>query len=384
MRLVAKKEFSDKRIRMLFSRLFHYAACAAFITLAGCQHAPGPAPFETILAPSTAAHPRQTEGDIVVLKDGTLLAAWSDFTGGRRDEAAAHISARTSRDSGQTWSDPFVLQENIGQNNVMSVSFLRTHNGDILFFFLVKNSLSDLKVVVRRSTDEAKTWGAPVTITPDPGYHIMNNARVIQLKTGRILCPISFCPDIGQKGSHLVTFICYSDDNGRTWKKGKGMADVPKRGAMEPGLIELKNGTVLQLIRTDLGQIWQSTSADGGDRWSPAEPFGIVAPQSPCTVARLPGTGELVLFYNPSIERGISGMNSRTPLVCSLSQDEGKTWSKPKTVESSLDFTYAYTSVTFFKGSALLTYWHCPVGQSNYSLKFKRLPLRWLRNTALP
>ncbi len=56
----------------------------------------------------------------------------------------------------RSWSKPIVLQENLGQANVMSVSLLRTANRDILFFYLVKNSLSDLSstFVVRRMKRE--------------------------------------------------------------------------------------------------------------------------------------------------------------------------------------------------------------------------------------
>jgi len=373
---------------MSFQKIFRCTVCALLFAVAGCDDFRVRPParaistteiVETILAPATATHPRQSEGDVVVLKNGTLLAAWSDFTGGRADEATGQISAATSRDGGRTWCAPFILQENIGKQNVMSVSFLRAQSGEILFFFLVKNSAADLKVFLRRSHDEGKTWSALVVVTPESGYFIMNNARTVQLKSGRILCPISFCEDIGKRNSHLQNIVYFSDDDGRSWKRSQGIVDVAKRGAMEPGLVELKNGNVLQIIRTQLGQIWFSISADGGNSWSPAAPFGIVAPESPSTITRLPDRGELLLIYNPSIAQGISGMNSRTPLACALSRDEGKTWSQPKLIEANADFTYAYTSVTFQKNRAVLTYYLARKGDDQLSLKFKSIPLDWFR-----
>jgi sialidase-1 len=330
--------------------------------------------FETMLAPATATHPRQSEGDIIVLKDGTLLAAWTDFSGGGQDHSSAVISAAKSKDEGRTWSAPFVLQENIGKQNVMSVSFLRLRSGEILFFFLVKNSATDLKVTMRRSLDGAKTWTEPMIVTPGPGYHIMNNARVIQLKSGRILCPISFDDDISKRRWNLRNFIYFSDDNGRTWRRSKDIVECEKRGAMEPGLVELKNGNVLQIIRTELGQIWHSISPDGGDRWSKSAPYGIVSPESPSTVARMPD-GKLLLIYNPAL--GANQMKARTPLVASWSGDEGKTWSIPKVIEASADSTYAYTSITFHRNRALLTYYFAPIGTNKMSLKFKSIPLNW-------
>ena len=332
--------------------------------------------IETMLAPATATHPRQSEGDVLVLEDGSLLAAWTDFSGGRNDHSSAVISAAKSTDGGSTWGAPFVLQENIGKQNVMSVSFLRLRSGGILFFFLQKNSGSDLKVLMRRSRDQGRTWSEPMIVTPGPGYHIMNNARVIQLKSGRILCPISFGEDISKRQWNLRTFIYFSDDEGQTWRRSKDIVECEKRGAMEPGLIELKNGDVLQIIRTELGQIYFSISKDGGNTWSKAAPSGIVSAESPSTIARTL-SGELLLIYNPNL--GANHMIARTPLVASISRDEGKTWSKPKVIEASADSTYAYTSVTFHRGRALLTYYFAPNGTKQLSLKFKSIPLKWFR-----
>lgn len=311
-----------------------------------------------------------------MLKDGTLLAAWSDFSGGPADHAQAEISAARSVDGGRTWSTPFVLQENIGKQNVMSVSFLRARSGDILFFFLEKNSSSDLKLLVRRSRDETRSWSAPLVVTPGPGYHIMNNARAIQLKSGRILCPISFCEDIGGREYRLRNFIYFSDDDGRTWDRSADVVECAKRGAMEPGLVELKNRTVLQIIRTQLGEIWFSLSPDGGNKWSPAAPFGIESPESPSTVSRMPD-GKLLLIYNPDNKTGMNHMNARTPLAGAISSDEGKTWSRPKIIEGSAEATYAYVSVTYLRNRVLLTYYFAPNGTKQLSLKFKSIPLDW-------
>lgn len=352
--------------------------CAVFL-LPGCvmfdgKDKTGPQEIiETTLAADSATHPRQSEGDILVLKDGTLLAAWSDFTGGPDDHATANISAAKSKDGGRTWSAPFLLQENVGRNNVMSVSLLRTRSGEILFFFLVKNSNTDLKLAVRRSTDEARSWGEPLVITREPGYHIMNNARAIQLKSGRILCPISSSADIGTRQEPLRNFIYFSDDNGRSWQRSADTIECPKRGAMEPGLVELKDGTLLQIIRTQMGQIWFSLSTDRGNKWTQPGPLGVVSPESPSTIGRLPGRGELILIYNPSVK-------ARTPLVAALSRDEGKTWSAPKIIEASADATYAYTSLTFRGDRALLTYYVAPNHTNRLALKFKSIPLSWFRS----
>jgi len=335
--------------------------------------------ISAVIAQATDNNPRNSEGDIVVLQDGTLLVAWSDFYQGNRDDSPARISAAKSIDGGQTWGPRFTLQQNAGVQNVMSVSFLSSQSGDLLFFYLMKNSRRDLDVLMRRSLNEGKTWSDPVLVTPDPGYHVMNNARVVQLKSGRILCPISFTDEVWTKKEHFRNVIYYSDDIGKTWSRGEGTVNCPKRGAMEPGLVELKDGRVLQIIRTQMGQIWHAYSSDQGDTWTEAKSFSISSPEAPATIARIPGSKEMLLVYNPTVLTGVSHNGPRTPLVASLSLDEGSTWSKPGVIESDLNATYSYPSVTFHEDRVLLTYYVAPNGSHRLSLKVKSIPLTWFR-----
>jgi hypothetical protein len=60
-----------------------------------------------------------------------------------------------------------------------------------------------------------------------------------------------------------------------------------------------------------------------------------------------------------------------------VSRDEGRTWSKPKLIEPDPNTTYAYTSITFHQGRALLTYYHWPSNGKQLSLKFKSIPFEW-------
>jgi sialidase-1 len=341
--------------------------------------------IESFIAPATAENLRNTEADVLVRRDGSLFVAWSDFYAGSRDDAPARISAATSRDGGRTWSSRFTLQENSGQANVMSASLLRSRSGDVLFFYLQKNSLQDLKVFVRRSVDDAQTWSAPVLVTPEAGYHVMNNARVIQLRSGRLLAPVASTKQVWTKNDDFRTVVYLSDDDGRTWRRGRTLLTAPKRGAMEPGLIEMKDGRVMQIIRTQTGFIWRSFSSDGGDTWTEAAPWDIESPESPATLVAAPGSGDWLLIWNPIVQWGnpaktVLGANHggpRTPLAAMTSHDEGRTWGPRRNVESDPKVTYAYTSVTFHEGRALLTYYHFPVGGKQLALKFKSVPLAW-------
>lgn len=344
--------------------------------------------IESFIARATDGNPRHTEADILVRRDGSLLVAWSDFYAGSRDDAPARISAAVSNDGGRTWQARATLQENTGGANVMSVSFVRSRTGDVLFFYLQKNSLTDLKAYVRRSTDDAFTWGEPVLVTADPGYHVMNNARVIQLRSGRLLAPVASTKQVGTKTDDFRTSVYLSDDDGRTWRRSRTLLSAPKRGAMEPGLVELKDGRVMQIIRTQTGFIWRSFSSDGGETWTDASPWDIESPESPATLAVTPG-GDWLLVWNPKVvwsnpEKTVLGANhggARTPLASMVSADEGRTWSRPRNLEGNPESTFAYTSVTFHDGRALLTYYDFPKGGKLLSLKFKSVPLAWFRTS---
>ncbi len=343
--------------------------------------------IETVIAPASKQSPRNSEGDIVLLKDGSLLAAWTEFTGGARDDSAARISAKRSRDGGRTWGKRYTLRENTGRQNVMSVSFLRLNNGELLLFYLEKHSTSDLDCLVVRSNDEGQTWSDPVLITRDDGYFVMNNARVVQLSSGRIVAPCSYTPEVWKKGNVFKTVCFFSDDGGRTWARGQGECECPRRGAMEPGLIEKKDGTVLQYIRTQTGRQWFAESSDGCNTWSKAKPWTVISPEAPATVAPLPNNQGWLLVHNPTVDPKQGHGGARTPLVAAISHDEGQTWSAPKEIESNRDDTYAYVSIDVHNQRALLTYYvfhgkNDPQRAGWLSWKFQSIPLDWFPRPA--
>jgi sialidase-1 len=347
--------------------------CVIVLCLALCAGLRAEEGFVVELAPPAADNPRNTEGDIAVLGDGRLLAIWSGFRGGSRDDSTATIVAARSADGGRTWERPWTLQENTGDQNVMSASLLRSKTSrDLLFFYGEKNSTKDLHFWVRRSRDDGATWGEAAIVNPEPGYYVMNNARVIQLSSGRLLAPMAWSPEVFAPGTAFKTTVYFSDDDGRTWRRSSPDLEAPKRGAMEPGLVELSDGRLLQIIRTQTGKIWHSYSSDRGETWSEAKPWTMTSPESPATITRL-ADGRLALFWNPVFVEGAGHGGARTPLVAAVSSDDGRTWSEPRRLEHEEGASFAYLSATQQGDRLLLTYW---VGRgAQYGLRFRSLPL---------
>ena len=214
-------------------------------------------------------------------------------------------------------------------------------------------------------------------MTDAPGYHVMNNARVVQLDTGRLIAPISFSTDC-RKDGHYRVFCYVSDDDGETWRKGDGELDLPKRGAMEPGIVQLKDGTLSMIIRTQLGAVYRSHSADDGLSWSEPEPMTLQAPEAPATIARIPSTGDLLMVWNNTYAAGTNHSGKRTPLTTAVSRDEGQSWEHIRDIETDEERTFAYTSITFVRENVLLTYYSREESTGLISLKLKALSVQWL------
>ena len=335
---------------------------------------------------ATEKNPRYSEGSILILRDGRLLYTTTEFEGSGSDFAKARIIGVESADEGRTWSSPRVLQENVGKQNVMSVTLRRLapgalFDGPIGLFYLVKNSPSDLHVYLRVSHDEGQTFGPAVRVTTEPGYHVLDNDRVTVLSTGRLVVPVATTRDVEREFKFVSS--CYlSDDQGKTWRHGAGPVSYPRRGAMEPEVLELKSGRLLMQIRTNTGEIVVSESGDGGNTWSEARPLGIRAPESPATLRRIPSTGDLLLIWNDSHRGNDLKTEKRTPLTAAISRDEGKTWSAPRDLETDAQSSYAYTSVTFHKGRALLTYYVGDGKTGRISSRFRSVPIAWFYDSS--
>ncbi|UCH36568.1 MAG: exo-alpha-sialidase [Armatimonadota bacterium] len=240
-------------------------------------------PKSQLVVPSTPEHARNGEADIIQLKNGDLLLGYGRWDRDGDDFGRAEVWSKTSRDGGKTWGDDRVLVPNEGKVTTFEVGFLRLPDGDILMSYCVKDSREDCSVCFRRSSDDGQTWTDRFKYRVPPeysAYTAINNDRLVQLTGGRILLPVY---DGWARGRILLSFVLYSDDNGKTWRKS---ADVDIRdiapddtwGAGEPAVVELKDGRVMMIIRTNLGIIAKAYSSDQGATWSKPQPIpGMVS-----------------------------------------------------------------------------------------------------------
>ncbi len=331
--------------------------------------------------PADAASPRWSEGSIAHRADGSLLYATTQFLGSGSDFATARIVARVSRDQGRIWDTLRVLQENVGKRNVMSVTLryledpLRP-NAKLGMFYLVKNAKDDLHVFLRISSDDGRSFGPPRQVTSGSGYFVLNNDRVLRLRSGRLLVPTSWTSDVGRV-NHFQVRIWYSDDQGATWNESASRLDYPRRGAMEPDVVQLEDGSLLMIVRTQLGHIATSRSQDRGETWTDLQPSAVVSPEAPATVRSIPSTGDLLLIWNNRHEKGAGHGGKRTPLVAAVSRNGGRSWSRPRVLEPDPRHTYAYTSLIFAKGRAVMSYYVRDEATGRIASRFRSVPIAW-------
>ena len=319
-----------------------------------------------MVVPADPASPRHDSASIVERGDGSLLMAWMAHTGGDligNDHAPCDVAAMTSADGGFTWSARRLLVRNqAGDVNIHFPCLLRLPGGEILLYYQRRHALAPgarqtSTAFLCVSHDEGESFGEPWPHT------VIRNSTLsadvlVPLASGRIVLPATDMSGAWGTTDHLVAGCCFSDDGGRSWQASTRWADLPLRGAMEPHIVELSSGELLMYLRTQLGAVFQSRSADAGETWSTPQTTGLRAPESMPTLARIPGTGDLLLVWNDApYQPDFDHSGKRTPLTVAVSRDEGQTWEARKDIETDPGWEYTNPSVHFTAaGGVIITY----------------------------
>ena len=223
---------------------------------------------------------------------------------------------------------------------------------------------------------------------------MVNNDRVVQLKSGRIIVPAAYhrrkgedIHDMKNFDSRATAIYFISENNGETWRESKSWWTLPvasASGLQEPGIIELNDGRLFSWARTDQGCQYGMWSFDGGDTWSPPQPTQFRSPCSPLSMKRFPNNNHLLAIWNDHSGRFAlhptqPSTAKRTPLVSAISDNEGKTWKHFKQIESNPAEGYCYTAIHFVDDSVLLAY--CAGGAETKGclnrLRIRKIKLNW-------
>jgi sialidase-1 len=273
---------------------------------------------------------------LIRTKKGTLLAFCEGRKKGRGDSGDIDIVLRRSRDGGRTWTEAETIHD-MGADTVGNPCPVVERRSGAIFLLLTSNAgrVTEKQIIeqtveetrrvwVSRSVDDGATWSKPEEITaavkdPKWTWYATGPGVGIQLRSGRLLIPCDHA-EAGTKAfySHCI----YSDDSGRTWKRGERTGDRVN----ECQAVELRDGTVLLNMRSYHGRNRRAVarSGDGGVTWGEVQLDETLV--EPVCQASLIRVGELLLFSNPASVR-------RENMTVRGSRDEGKTWTLRLTLE---------------------------------------------------
>lgn len=235
-----------------------------------------------------------------------------------------------SRDGGRSWDGPTVLHRGSDDRLMLPAALLRLASGRLFLLMSFYGGYdavthdpekSLLEFYWQGSDDNGRTWTAPVRVAETWRY-VNCPLAILQLSTGRILIP-SGCltPHHGRS----VVSALYSDDQGASWRRSPSVLDIGgegfESGPCEPTAVELRDGRVWMLMRTQTGFQWESFSDDGGETWGQPRPSRFPSSSAPAVFRRL-ADGRIVLAWCNSVATPYARHN----LSLAASDDDGRTF----------------------------------------------------------
>ncbi len=299
-------------------------------------------------------HPCTTGGATIRLKDGRIMLIYSGPVNPHgQPPGTCRTYVRTSADECKSWSEEREIIHH-PECQAGGATVLRDSEGTLWVIYMgfyasvwdketnepdMEKTRSDLWAT--RSLDEGETWGESQMIFS--GYTgAINDAKVSS--SGHIIVPFSY---VVPKPGRLVSACVVSADNGQSWQLGEAI-DIGQQGdhagAIEPVVVELRDGRIRMLIRTDLGHFLQAFSEDNGLTWSEPTATQIVSPSAPCHIIRL-ASGRLAIIWNNFSET--STEYRRSALSMALSEDDGQTWREPVVCVRALEEEYPQVSYPY-------------------------------------
>ncbi|MFW6269076.1 MAG: sialidase family protein [Bacillota bacterium] len=299
---------------------------------------------------------------LVLLPEGEILAAWF----GGSEEGAEDVAIWTARRSEGKWSEPVKTADKEGIPHWNPVLF-KDNSDQIYLFYKIGYKIPEWRTMIMKS-DDGYSWSEPEPLVKgDRGGRGPVRNKPIILQNGTWLAPASI-----ETEDSWDAFVDISRDRGQTWEKSQMVpkeagskfteneninTDIPVtdqsfqgKGVIQPTLWESNPGQVHMLLRSTEGCIYRSDSEDGGKTWCPAYPTELSNNNSGIDLTKL-DDGTLVLAYNPVGEN----WGPRTPLVLSVSVDNGETWKKLYIMEDN-EGEYSYPAIISNKNEIYVTY----------------------------
>ncbi len=311
---------------------------------------------------------------IVTAPNGNLIAAIDQRVpncGDLNRSKDINIVIRRSVDNGKSWSAiEKVIDYPLGQSASDPSMIVDKVTGAIFLFFNYMNLDTEKDVYylqVIKSIDNGKTWSIPKDITSQitkpswrNDFKFITSGRGIQTSTGKLVHSL-----VNLKNG---LFLFGSDDHGETWH----FIDTPIMPADESKIVELVDGTWMINSRVNnKGFRFVHTSTDLGKTWLTQPDSNLVDPGCNASIIRYTskkaGDDKNRLLFANADDKA-----DRKNMTVKISYDEGKTWSKGKTIYAG---SAAYSSMTVLVNGDIGLLFEKENYKENVFVKFS---LNWL------
>ncbi len=350
---------------------------------------------------------------IVVTKRGSVLVWCEARKRSGSDWGAIDILMRRGRDGGRTFDGPRVIAAVAGPKRKNPVALAQklaatdevTYNNPVMiadrsgavhFLFC----LEYMRCFYTRSDDDGQTFSPPVEITgtfdqfrPEYDWRVLATGpgHGLQLKRGRLIVPVWLSDGTGGHAHRpSVNATIYSDDHGRTWRRGAiVIPNTPEWvNPSEAVVVELSDGRVLFNSRSEsmANRRLIAYSQDGATNWTkPVFHDELVEPVCLASMVMYSEKPSRLLFVNPNNLTRADGRDTpglgrdRKNVSVRLSYDDGRTWPLTRTLEPGPS---GYSDIAVGRdGTILCFYENGTKDRSNpYSaqLTLARFSLEWL------
>ena len=311
-------------------------------------------------------------------EDQRIFLAVSQDTGGRTWGTPTPLPDETRR--GAQWSPVLHYDSSANrlhifyaESDAKCVRSSRTHGGrQMPRRFSVGGHIMHVSRDVGDDPATEVSWTEPRTLLSqevDGGIpKVVANRLTVLSSSGHWVLPFWRQRSWGvceTKDLHNTAGVLLSKDGGETFEAfGEIHLNYKTHWVIEGSVAEMKNGTLLMLMRSSDNFIFHSTSRNGGMSWTNAVPTSIPNPDS--KIAMLGASNVLLLAYN-DLTRAFTGMakgrdldsKKRDRLKLAVSSDDGSTWvdllrlddETPK-LDGDVPILYHYPTMVVRAGSA--------------------------------